>query len=95
MMSNSVLPARVSIADHVLFQEIAGESVLLNMASEHYFGLDDVGTRIWRLLVEDGDPAKVLTQLQQIYGVDKATLKADLVKLLEELSSQGLVTLES
>ena len=84
----------MNIADHVLFQEIAGESVLLNMASEHYFGLDDVGTRIWHLLVEDGDPQKALAQLRQVYDVDEATLRTDMAKLIEELSSKGLISVE-
>jgi hypothetical protein len=64
------------------------------MASEHYFGLDDVGTRIWSLLVEDGDPRKALAQLRQVYDVDEATLQTDMAKLIEELSSKGLINLE-
>lgn len=94
-MTTTVLPARVNISDHVLFQEIEGECVLLNMASEQYFGLDDVGTRVWQLLVEDGDPAKALTQLRQVYDVDEATLRTDLAQLLEKMNSQGLVSLET
>jgi len=94
-MTNPSLPTRVSISDHVLFQEIEGECVLLNMASEQYFGLDDVGTRVWQLLVEDGDPAKALSQLQQVYDVDELTLRIDLAKLLAQLSSEGLVSLET
>lgn len=94
-MTSPALPARVNISDNVLFQEIEGECVLLNMTSEQYFGLDDVGTRVWQLLAEDGDPAKVLQHLQGVYAVDEATLRADLAKLLEQLSSEGLVSLES
>ena len=93
-MTSPSLPARVSIMDHVLFQEIEGECVLLNMASEQYFGLDDVGTRVWQLLMADGDPAKALMELRQVYDVDEATLRTDLAKLLEQLSSEGLVSLE-
>ena len=37
----------------VMFQEVGGEAVLLDLASEQYFGLDPVGTRIWSLI--DGD----------------------------------------
>lgn len=94
-MTSPSLPVRVSISDDVLFQEIFGECVLLNMASEHYFGLDDVGTRIWQLLAEDGDPANVLTQLRQVYDVDEATLRTDLAKLLEQLSNEGLISVEN
>ena len=35
---------------HVLVRELEGESVLLNLDSEAYFGLDEVGTRMWAVL---------------------------------------------
>ncbi len=94
-IAKSSLPLRVRVSNHVLFQEIEGECVLLNMASEQYFGLDDVGTRFWQLLVEEGDPAKAVAQMQLVYDVDETTLRADLAKLLQQLSSEGLVTLEA
>ena len=41
-----------TVSKDVLFQEVAGETVLLDLNSESYFGLDEVGTRIWTLLNE-------------------------------------------
>jgi len=90
-MTNQTLPARVGISDHVLFQEIEGECVLLDMSSEQYFGLDDVGTRMWQLLATDGDTAKVISTLTKVYDVDEATLRRDLAKLIQELTEKGLV----
>jgi len=81
----------VGISDHVLFQEIEGECVLLDMSSEQYFGLDDVGTRIWQLLAAEGDTAKVISTLTKVYDVDEATLRRDLAKLIQELTEKGLV----
>jgi hypothetical protein len=47
------LPERkIKISPDVLFQEVSGETVLLDLESEHYFGLDAVGTRIWGLIGE-------------------------------------------
>jgi hypothetical protein len=94
-MTAQQFPSRVNLSDNVLFQEIEGECVLLDMASEQYFGLDDVGTRIWRLLSENPDTTSALTELQKIYEVDEETLRADLVKLITELSSKGLVNVEA
>ena len=37
---------------HVVVQEVEGESVLLNLDSERYFGLDETGTRMWVVLAE-------------------------------------------
>ena len=52
---NPSLPTQVEISPEALFQELDGETVLLNLQSERYYGLDDVGTRMWQLLAENGD----------------------------------------
>lgn len=88
---NEVLPARVAIPETVIFQELSDEVVLLNMASEKYYGLDDVGARMWQLLMEHGDTAAVLTQLCSYYAADEATLRQDLAALLTKLEAEGLV----
>ena len=44
---------KVIISPEVLFQEVSGEIVLLDLASESYFGLDEIGARIWALLNEE------------------------------------------
>src|SRR5690606_27195557 len=49
------LAHRVSRSDQVMFQELDGEAVLLDLSGEAYFGLNGVGTRIWALM--EGSPA--------------------------------------
>jgi hypothetical protein len=51
-VSVMTLDSRVKVNDDVLFQELQGEAVLLNLKSGVYFGLDPVGTRIWQLFAE-------------------------------------------
>ncbi|HKX29751.1 MAG TPA: PqqD family protein [Blastocatellia bacterium] len=92
---NESWPRQVSISDEVIFQEIEGECVLLNMATEQYYGLDDVGTRIWQLLSEYGKPVAVLEQLRQHYRVDEGTLRRDLGAFIAELQAEGLVKVEA
>ena len=41
---------RITVPEHVLMRELEGESVLLNLDSERYFGLDETGTRMWSVL---------------------------------------------
>ena len=43
---------KITISPEVMSQEVSGETVLLDLQSESYFGLDEVGTRIWQLLQE-------------------------------------------
>ena len=79
------------IPEEVLFQEVSGETVLLDLASESYFGLDSVGTRIWALLKEDKSVGQVLDALLEEYEVDRQTLESDLEELLGNLLAAGLI----
>lgn len=89
------LPKSVSISSEVLVQEVAGEVVLLDLRSERYFSLDDVGTQMWRLLAEHGDVATVCVRLLAAYDVDEATLRHDLGTLIGRLAAAGLVEVET
>jgi hypothetical protein len=85
------LPKNIQISENVLFQQISGECVLLNMESEQYFGLDEVGARIWELLSEDGDTEKAIQKLLAEYEIDEVTLRKDVSNLLEELEGEQLI----
>jgi hypothetical protein len=91
-MDNS---ARIVISDDVLCQELRGETVLLDLSSEKYFGLDPVATRIWQLMGEGRDIEGILMILQSEYEVDRQQLEHDLDLLLVSLVDAGLVTLKS
>ncbi len=85
------MTARVSVPEYVLCQVLENESVLLNLETEHYYGLDEVGTRMWQLLDEHGDVGVVLERLLAEYDVDEATLRRDLTNLVDELAEEGLI----
>lgn len=82
---------RIEISADVLFQEVGGETVLLDLASEQYFGLDGVGTRIWTLLNEGVGATAVVDTLFEEYEVERATLAADVDELLARLADAGLI----
>ena len=85
----------VRVPEEVLFREIDGESVILNLDSGDYHGLDEVGTRIWIVLQDSGTIAEAYAQLLSEYDVDGETLKSDLSELLGELRDSGLITIET
>jgi hypothetical protein len=78
----------------VRLQQTGDESVLLDLASERYFGLDAVGTRVWHLLEADPDVRAAHAALVSEYDVDAERLEADLLTLLQQLADAGLVTIE-
>ena len=79
--------------DDVLFQEVGGEAVLLNLGSESYFGLNEVGTRIWALLAENNSLQHTFDTLCTEYEVTPEQLKSDLLALVDDMAKAGLVQL--
>ena len=86
---------RVSLPTDVLISKVQDESVILNLDSERYFGLDDVGTRFMTLLTTSATIQAAYEVLVEEYDVDAAVLRQDLSEMLEKLLEQGLVKVES
>ena len=84
----------ITLSPDVISQEVSGETVLLDLESEHYFGLDEVGTRIWQLAKETNDLKAIYQTLLAEYDVAENRLQQDLDTLLSEISGLGLITLE-
>ena len=80
-----------TISNDVLFQEVSGETVLLDLESEQYFGLDEVGTRIWALLNEGQGVDAIVETLLAEYEVEREQLAGDVRELLAALLDAGLI----
>lgn len=89
-----MLPQRVILSPEALFQDISGEGVILDLKSASYFGLDEVGVRVWQLLQVNPDLNAACQTLLNEYEVDARQLEQDLHKLLAQLVEAGLVTVE-
>jgi hypothetical protein len=83
--------ARLAVPERVLFRELGGEAVLLNLASESYFGLDEVGTAMWSALVEHASVASALPAILDRYDADVGVMERDLIGLVERLVEHGLL----
>ena len=82
---------RVKIPDDVLISKLQEESVILNLDSERYYGLDDVGTRILAVLTTSESIEAAYQTLLKEYNVDPQVLRQDLVELVQNLIDQGLI----
>ncbi len=91
---SGTLNGKVKARDGVMFREIAGESVLLNLDSETYFGLDETGTAMWTVLVTAPSVGAAFDTLAEEYEVEPETLRADLAAFIERLAEAGLIAIE-
>lgn len=82
---------KVSVAPDTLINEVSGESVLLNLKNESYYGLDEVGTSMWKTLTTGATIEEAYDLLMAEYEVDGETLRRDLAELLEKLVDQELI----
>lgn len=86
------LAHRLQRSDQVMFQNVGGEAVLLDLASETYFGLNEVGTRIWELLSQHDSLTAVHATLCNEFDAQPAQIERDLLALAAQLAQAGLVT---
>jgi len=86
---------KIEISSEVLTQEVDGETVILDLKSESYFGLDEIGTRIWQLLQEQEDIETITETMLNEYDVEEEKLEKDIQNLLTQLNKAGIVALNN
>lgn len=85
---------RLRVRSEVLSRELDDETVLLDLASGTYFGLNEVGASVWAMLKEEASVAEMREAIVQIYdGVTVETAAKDLAHLLGDLERRGLIEL--
>ena len=85
--------ARVAVPEAVLMREIGGEAVILNLDSEKYYGLNEVGARVWLALTTTPSIQAAYDALLDEFSVQPDQLRQDLESLVADLAEHGLVTL--
>jgi len=85
------LTMRAVVPAQVLIRHLDGESALLNLESERYFGLDATATRMWELATSLPSIGLALEKLQEEYEVDPEVLRDHLTQLLSGLVENGLL----
>ena len=82
---------RAQIPKHVLVRVLDRESVLLNLETEKYFGLDETGTRMWQLATSSPNIDAAYQELLEEFDVAPELLQNNLRDLLDKLVEHGLV----
>jgi hypothetical protein len=86
------LNSEVSLSADALIQLTGNEAIVLDIAGERYYGLNEVGARLWTLLKADASLERSHAQLLEEFDVAPGELEADLIAIVGRLRDAGLAT---
>jgi coenzyme PQQ biosynthesis protein PqqD len=83
-------------SDSLVTRDLAGEKIIVPVRGKvgdlnNIFTLNAVANDIWALLDGKRTVADIIEKLEQEYEIDRPTLANDVCRVLDELSSEGLV----
>jgi hypothetical protein len=78
-------------APDVVFRDLQGEAVILHLGTGIYFGLDEVGTRAWQLIVEHRPLAEVCALLAAEFDAPADRIERDITAFVDQLLAKDLL----
>lgn len=88
------LDDKITIPAQVMARQVGDETVILDLSSGTYFGLNPVGAQIWKLLGEGKTLTEICEAIVSEYAVARAAFETDLEELLGALAAKGLISVE-
>jgi hypothetical protein len=81
----------VVVASGLTAADLGGEAVVLDPNTGRYYGLNELGARIFELASEPRPVEWITRALLQEYEVEAEKLKADLLSFLHEMQQRHLI----
>lgn len=76
---------------HVISETVGGETIIVNLASGHYFNLQGTAVEVWQGL-ERGEPAEtIVLELEQRYEARDGEIDEAVKKLLDDFVAAELI----
>jgi hypothetical protein len=92
--ARTTVEVRIRIPQHVVFRSFVKETVVLNLDTGRYHGLNPTGGRMLEILRETPVVRDAATQLAREYGLPAEDIERDLVEFCDELASRGLIEVD-
>jgi coenzyme PQQ synthesis protein D (PqqD) len=92
-MAELTINSCVVVPESVIAREVGGETVILDLDSGTYFGLNPIATDMWRAIAAGGSLGDALAIMERAYEVDPAVLRDDLLRLTEQMLRRRLISL--
>jgi Coenzyme PQQ synthesis protein D (PqqD) len=83
----------VSVPAHVAFRDLAQETVLLNISTGQYHGIDRIGARFFNVMREVGQLSDAPAILAAEFEQPADRIQTDLAAFCDQLLSLGLIEL--
>lgn len=82
---------QVRIPPHIMTRRVGEDVVVLDLQSGIYFGLDEIGVRVWGLLEKGETVSAAIAAIAEGYDVAQETVRTDVCELVQELLDRGLL----
>lgn len=93
-LSPITLFSQISAVKDQISSNLGDEEVILHLQSGTYYGLNEVGTRIWHLIQEPKSVSAIYQQLLIEYDIDADQCKRDVLALLQQLADEHLIEID-
>ena len=87
------LDSLVARGESLMSSDLDGETVMMSIESGKYYGLDDIGSRIWALVEQPLSVGNLCDTLMTEFEVDRETCQQHVLEFLEELRDESIVTI--
>ena len=87
----SILSSRVRVPEHVVYRDFADETVILNLESGIYHGLNSTAARMLQVLESSGTVADAIDELATEFDQPRETIERDVLELCRSLDDRGLI----
>jgi len=85
------LQTTVMVSSQQVSCPLGDEAAILNMKNSVYYGVNPVGATVWNLLKQPKTVAEIRDAILDEYEVEEKRCEQDLLTLLEEMRSEGLI----
>ena len=92
--TNVSLESSVTVPDHVVYRPFPAETVLLNLQTGKYHGLNPTGGRMLEVVQESDTVSAAAAALAKEYGQPVEAVQHDLWTLCSQLAERGLVQID-
>jgi len=89
--ADDLLGARLRLPQHVVHRSFVAETVVLNLKTGKYHGLNPMAGHMLDVLDDATSVREAASRIAEEYGQDPATVEADLVIFCNELLDRELV----